>query len=80
VSPDAYRARLYAIEWHARLWHQYGVPFERCEAMIQHVSECLDADYYGDARTSTDDPEIARMREYLDRLFNSEVPGPVSFR
>jgi hypothetical protein len=74
VSPEGYRNRLYAIEWHGRLWHRYGADFEYCEVMIRHCSECLSADYYSEPRPVTTDLLIAKMEAYLDRLFAQANP------
>jgi hypothetical protein len=79
VTDEGYRARLFCIEWHANLWRIHGTPIEWCEAMRHHCSEILDADYYGEPRPQTDDPELHRMERYLDRVFSSPFSGLVSY-
>lgn len=69
MSAAGYRARVYAVEWHGNLWRLNGVPSDRCEEMIRYCTECVDADFFGDQRPTTDDAEIAKMCAYLDRLF-----------
>lgn len=78
MTEEGYVARIAAIEWHGKLWRLYGTAYERCEAMMLHCTRCTEADFYGVARPSTDDPDIARMELYLDRLFACSN-GPQSF-
>lgn len=79
MTSEGYRARIFCIEWHANLWRIYGTPLERCEAMMRHCSENVSADFYGEPRLTSDDPEIERMQAYLDQVFSSPHRGPVSF-
>lgn len=46
---------------------------------MRHCTECVEADFYGVERPKTDDPEIARMQVYFDRLFSSPIPALVDF-
>lgn len=78
MTAAGFRARIYAVEWHANLWRLHGTPVPACERMMRHCSECIEADYYGVDRPITDDPHILRMQNYLDRLFH-ESTGPQSF-
>lgn len=71
MTPQGYRNRLYAIEWHGRLWLRYGTPFDLCDRMVRYCSEVLDADYYQVERPETDDPHITAMQAHFDRLFSS---------
>lgn len=76
MTDRGYLARIFAIEWHGRLWLQNGVPFELCEAMVRYCSEIVDATYYGEVRPEPIGDALTRywcerMRAYFDDLFAS---------
>jgi len=79
VTPEGYRARLYAAEWHCDLWLINGVDRKQCERTALYCTECIRADRYGLPRPEAPDEWSARMQAYLDLVFASMVPGPVSF-
>lgn len=71
MTEEGFRRRVYAVEWHARLWRLHGGEHDLCERMMQHCTECVEADYYGVQRPVTDEPLIAQMERYMDGLYAS---------
>lgn len=70
MTDAGFNARILAVDWHANFWQKLGVPRERCEAMRDYCVDCVEADFFGEERAETSDPELARMQAYLDRLFS----------
>jgi len=70
MTPQGYRNRLACIEWHVNFWLQSGTDYDQCQRTLHHLQECLDADFYGEARPEAPDSITLVLIDYLDREFS----------